>query len=59
MRVRERESFCFCRVRDRPFTALLLRRKYVVWRCALVYERLIEVRALWRPWGWGGDYPQA
>ena len=35
---------------------LLLRRKYLVWRCALVYERL-----RCEPWmealGMGGDYP--
>ena len=33
------------------FTALLLRRKYVLWRCALVCERLRCEP--WRPWGWG------
>ena len=33
------------------FTALLLRRKYVLWRCALVCERLRYEP--WRPWGWG------
>ena len=30
---------------------LLLRRKYVRWRCALVCERLRCEP--WRPWGWG------
>ena len=34
------------------FTALLLRRKYVRWRCALACERLRCEP--WRPWGWGG-----
>jgi len=33
------------------FTALLLTRKYVLWRCALVCERLRCEP--WRPWGWG------
>ena len=33
------------------FTALLLRRKYVLWRCALVCERLRCEP--WRPWEWG------
>ena len=33
-------------------TALLLRRKYVLSRCALVCERLRCEP--WRPWGWGG-----
>ena len=36
------------------FTHLLLRRKYVPWRCALVYERLRCEP--WKPWG---DYPRA
>ena len=36
---------------------LLLRRKYVLWRCALVYERCYEpsLEAV----GMGGDYPPA
>ena len=42
------------------FTALLLRRKYLLWRCALACERL-----RCEPWSWtleaalgeGGDYP--
>ena len=34
------------------FTALLLRRKYLLWRCALACERLRCEP--WRPWGWGG-----
>ena len=33
------------------FTALLLRRKYLQWRCALACERLRCEP--WRPWGWG------
>ena len=33
------------------FTALLLRRKYLRWRCALACERLRCEP--WRPWGWG------
>ena len=33
------------------FTALLLRRKYLLWRCALACERLRCEP--WRPWGWG------
>ena len=37
------------------FTALLLRRKYVLWRCALVCERLRCEP--WRPWGWGETTP--
>jgi len=31
--------------------SLVMRRKYVLWRCALVYERLRCEP--WRPWGWG------
>ena len=34
------------------FTALLLRRKYLLSRCALACERLRCEP--WRPWGWGG-----
>ena len=34
------------------FTALLLRRKYLLWRYALACERLRCEP--WRPWGWGG-----
>ena len=33
----------------RLFTALLLRRKYLLWRCALACERLRCEP--WRPWG--------
>ena len=33
-------------------TALLLRRKYLLWRCATACERLRCEP--WRPWGWGG-----
>ena len=38
--------------KDSVFTALLLRRKYLLWRCALACERLRCEP--WRPWGWGG-----
>ena len=36
------------------FTALLLRRNYLLWRCALVCERLRCEP--WRPWGWGDSH---
>ena len=39
-------------LRVHTFTALLLRRKYLLWRCALACERLRCEP--WRPWGWGG-----
>ena len=33
------------------FTGLVMRRNYVLWRCALVCEKLRCES--WRPWGWG------
>ena len=39
------------------FTALLLRRKYLLWRCALACERLRCEP--WEALGMGGDYPRA
>ena len=41
---------------SRTLMSLLSRRKYLVWRCALVYREKfqVEVRAL----GWGGDTSQ-
>ena len=39
------------------FTALFFRRKYLLWRCALVCERLRCEP--WRPLGMGGDHPRA
>ena len=47
-RVRSTTRIC---ARDHGFHSLVMRRKYVLWRYALVCERLRCEP--WRPWGWG------